>query len=127
MNKKLSMLVPMILLLSACAADGTATTSGTNANTAQQLGMSALKIAVNTKCVAELNQTTAWRVASQVMTSQQQQAAQDKVCGCVSDKAVQSVTVTDLVGVAFDPSARTTIATKAIQSTVNACVAEALK
>ncbi|MBF7687448.1 hypothetical protein [Acinetobacter rathckeae] len=127
--KKILPLIPLVFALSACAVDGTATPGQTNTtqNTAQQIGMTALKIAINAKCTTELNNTAAWKVASQVMTSQQQQNAQSQVCGCVSDKAMDSVTVVDLATVAFDPAARTSIATKAINNTVHACIAESLK
>ncbi|SDB84624.1 hypothetical protein [Acinetobacter boissieri] len=126
---KILPLIPFILALSACAVDGTATTgqTNTNQNTAQQLGVTALKIAINAKCTTELNNTAAWKVASQVMTTEQQQNAQNQVCGCVSDKAIENVNVVDLATAAFDPAARTSIATKAINNTVQACVAESLK
>ncbi|MBF7682004.1 hypothetical protein I2F27_01455 [Acinetobacter sp. B5B] len=130
MSKKLLYVAPIALILSACV---TGTGSPSNADTSnsqgttQQIGMTALKIAVNAKCTTELNNTAAWKIASQVMTVQQQQNAQNEVCGCVSDKVIQSVTVVDLANAAFDPTARTSIATKAINNTVHACVAEVLK
>lgn len=129
MQKRTLFLLPLIVGLAACAVDGTATTGQTNnnQNTAQQIGVTALKIAINAKCTTELNNTAAWKVARQVMTSQQQQNIQNQVCGCVSDKAMESVTVVDLANAAFDSTSRSSIATKAINNTVQACVAESLK
>ena len=55
------------------------------------------------------------------------QNIQSEICGCVSEKAPQSVTAVDLATAAIDPAARNTIVTNAVTKTINACVAEAVK
>ncbi|MCF8999909.1 hypothetical protein [Acinetobacter nectaris] len=130
MKKILLFVAPMALLLSACVTGG-GTSVGTNTTTAegmtQQLGMTALKIAIDAKCVSEMNKMPAWQVASKVMSSSQQQSVQSSTCGCVSDQAPQSVTVMDLANAALDPNARVTLAHQVIQKTVSSCMAQALK
>ena len=125
MKKLLALLAPCAFLLSACATDGTATTNASG--TAQQLGTAAVKIAVNAKCTTELNNIQAWKTATKLMTDEQKQNIQTEICGCVSDKAPQSVTAVDLATAALDPAARATLATNVVTKTINACVAEAVK
>lgn len=124
MKKLLALIAPCTLLLSACATDGTATSNPSGS--AQQLGVAAVKIAVNAKCTTELNNIQAWKTATKLMTEEQKQDIQTEICGCVSDKAPQSVTAVDLATAALDPAARATLATNVVTKTINACVAEAV-
>ncbi|MFJ0069188.1 hypothetical protein Q4281_18880, partial [Acinetobacter baumannii] len=54
-------------------------------------------------------------------------AIQTNVCGCVSEKAPNSVTAVELAAAALDVNARATIVNQVVSKTVNACVAEALQ
>lgn len=131
MNKKLLCLMPMALMLSACVTGTGGSSSGSDTSTAQgmtqQIGMTALKIAIDAKCVNEMNKMQAWQVASKVMSTSQQQTVQNNTCGCVSDQAPQSVTVMDLANAALDQSARATLAHQVIEKTITSCMAKALK
>ncbi|WP_445115809.1 hypothetical protein [Acinetobacter sp. WZC-1] len=130
MKKLAAILLPLALTLTACATDSIGTAAGTNgsaAGTTGQLGVAALKIAINAKCTTELNNLAAWQTASKVMTEEQKQNIQSNVCGCVSDKAPQNVTAVDLATAALDSSARATIVSDAVTKTINECVAEAIK
>ena len=128
MKKLLAVLAPIALALSACTTTTGTTTGTTTAPTAtQQLGMTAIKIAINAKCVTELNNIPAWHTATRVMTTTQKQNVQAEICGCVSEKAPQNVTAVDLATAAIDPAARATIVSKAVSRTINACVAEAVR
>ena len=124
MKKLIVVLAPLTLALTACVS--TNTTTGMQSTT-QQLGNTALKIAINAKCTTELNNTAAWQTATKLMTATQKQNIQSEICGCVSEKAPQSVTAVDLATAAIDPAARNTIVTNAVTKTINACVAEAVK
>ncbi len=124
MKKLIAVLAPLTLALTACVS--TNTTTGMQSTT-QQLGNTALKIAINAKCTTELNNTAAWQTATKLMTATQKQNIQSEICGCVSEKAPQSVTAVDLATAAIDPAARNTIVTNAVTKTINACVAEAVK
>nr|WP_276534061.1 hypothetical protein [Acinetobacter lwoffii] len=115
-------LAPLTLVLSACATTGSPETQ----TTTQQLGGAALKIAINAKCTAELNNIPAWQTATRLMTTTQKQNIQTEICGCVSEKAPQSVTAVDLATAAIDPAARATIVGNVVAKTINACVAEAV-
>lgn len=120
-------LAPIALVLSACVTDTSSTAGATATNTTQQLGMAALKVAINAKCTTELNNISAWKAATKLMTSEQKQSVQTEICGCVSEKAPQSVTTVDLATAALDPASRATIVSNVVTKTINACVAEAVK
>ncbi|EYR87706.1 hypothetical protein K044_1139 [Acinetobacter baumannii 45052_5] len=133
MMKKLMLAVaPVVLALTACATTtGTGTGTGTGGasaqTTTQQLGVAALKVAVNAKCITEINNVAAWKTATKYMTAEQRDSIQTNVCGCVSEKAPNSVTVVELAAAALDVNARATIVNQVVSKTVNACVAEALQ
>ena len=125
MKKLLAVVAPLALVLSACVAPQGASTT-TQASTGQQLGSAAIKIAINAKCVTELNNIPAWQTATRLMTETQKQNIQSEICGCVSEKAPQNVTAVDLATAAIDPAARATIVDNVVANTINACVAEAV-
>lgn len=124
--KKLAALVALFsFALTACV---TTESTGTAAsNTTQQLGMVAIKVAINAKCTTELNSLPAWKTATRVMTDEQKTNVQGQICGCASEKAPQSVTAVDLATAAIDPQARATIVSNVVTKTINQCVAEAIK
>ena len=126
MKKLVAMLAPLVLTLTACATMDSTGTS-TAGSTTQQLGTVALKIAINAKCTTELNNLPAWKTATRLMTTDQKTNVQGEICGCVSDKAPQSLTAVDLATAALDPAARATIVSNAVTKTINACVAEAVR
>lgn len=61
------------------------------------------------------------------MTAEQKENIQGEICGCVSEKAPQSVTTVDLATAAIDPTARATIVSNIVTKTINECVAEAVR
>ncbi len=121
---------PVVLALTACATTtgtGTGTGGASAQTTTQQLGVTALKVAVNAKCITEINNVAAWKTATKYMTAEQRDSIQTNVCGCVSEKAPNSVTAVELAAAALDVNARATIVNQVVSKTVNACVAEALQ
>lgn len=108
------------MILSGC----TTTDVQTTANSATNIGMNIFKSAVDSKCRSELNNNGIYKTASIFMTDSQKTTLENKVCGCVSDKAPQSVTLAELGQAALDPTARTQIVGKAVVKTLNACVSE---
>ncbi|HFG6930801.1 hypothetical protein [Acinetobacter baumannii] len=126
MKKLMLAVAPVVLALTACAT--TTGTGGASAQTTtQQLGVAALKVAVNAKCITEINNVAAWKTATKYMTAEQRDSIQTNVCGCVSEKAPNSVTAVELAAAALDVNARATIVNQVVSKTVNACVAEALQ
>lgn len=128
MKKLMLTLAPVVLALTACATTtGTGTGAASAQTTTQQLGVAALKVAVNAKCITEINNVAAWKTATKYMTAEQRDSIQTNVCGCVSEKAPNSVTAVELAAAALDVNTRATIVNQVVSKTVNACVAEALQ
>lgn len=125
MKKLIAVFAPLALVLSACTT--TDSIGNTSPSLTQTLGTAALQIAINSKCTTELNNLPAWKTATVLMTDTQKTNIQSEICGCVSEKAPQSVTAVDLATAAIDPAARATIVSNAVSKTINACVAEAVR
>ncbi len=127
MKKLIALLLPLTLALTACVSTDSMNGTTSTQSATQQLGGVALKIAINAKCTTELNNIPAWKTATKLMSSTQKQDIQSEICGCVSEKAPQSVTAVDLATAAIDPVARNTIISNAVTKTINACVAEVVR
>ncbi|WP_213074726.1 hypothetical protein [Acinetobacter pittii] len=127
MKKLMLALAPVVLALTACATTTSTDTGAPAQTTTQQLGVAALKVAVNAKCITEINNVAAWKTATKYMTAEQRDSIQTNVCGCVSEKAPNSVTAVELAAAALDVNTRATIVNQVVSKTVNACVAEALQ
>ena len=119
---------------SALALGGCASTTGSgvmNTNstigTANNVGMAIFKAAVNQQCQTQLQTNQYWRLGSVLMTSDKQAEVASNVCGCVSEKAPQSVTIVDLTTAAVDPTARNVIVARAVSNTLQQCVGEFVK
>ena len=119
---------------SALALGGCASTTGNgvmDANstigTANNVGMAIFKAAVNQQCQTQLQNNQYWRLGSVLMTSDKQAEVASNVCGCVSEKAPQSVTIVDLTTAAVDPAARNVIVARAVSNTLQQCVGEFVK
>ena len=119
---------------SALALGGCASTTGNgvmDANstigTANNVGMAIFKAAVNQQCQTQLQNNQYWRLGSVLMTSEKQAQVASNVCGCVSEKAPQSVTIVDLTTAAVDPAARNVIVARAVSNTLQQCVGEFVK
>ncbi|MEX7541499.1 hypothetical protein AB0862_010390, partial [Acinetobacter baumannii] len=72
MKKLMLAVAPVVLALTACATTtgtGTGTGGASAQTTTQQLGVAALKVAVNAKCITEINNVAAWKTATKYMTA----------------------------------------------------------
>lgn len=111
------------LALSGCASTGTGSTTnaGNAVGTATNVGMNIFKSAVDAQCRSELEKQSAWRLARVAMTPEQEQAAETKICGCVSEQAPQQVTVVDMTNAALDPTYRAQLVTKVVAKSLQTC------
>lgn len=115
---KKSSILMMVALMSGCA------TTGDMGAATNNLGVSLFQTAVNQKCQSEIKANQYYQLASIIMTDVQKSAIVEKACGCVSNKAAQSVTMTEIATAAIDANQRTAIVGKAVKNTLQACVAE---
>lgn len=114
--KKIAILMS-IALLSACAGNGSLPNSGTSWAT---LGG---QLYVQNKCVNELQSRTEWRAAALLMTQQQQQEWENKICSCVSQEApaqMNQLTAAELLQLTSE-TGRAQVMANITTKTVTAC------
>ncbi|MDO5650968.1 MAG: hypothetical protein Q4G13_02385 [Moraxella sp.] len=124
--KKFAIIAGVALMMAGCAGT-TGTTTNTTASTANTVAMNVFKTAVDNQCRAELNNHNSYKLITSVMGSEQKTTLENKVCGCVSEKAPESVTLTELGQAAISSSARTQVVGTAVAKTLTACVSEFTK
>ena len=100
---------------------GGGTSNGTG-GAATSIGKSLIQNYAHNQCSVELNKRQEWRLVALAVTAEKQQQWEDQICGCVSEEAPNSVTVTDLVQAATNQSARNTIVASAVTKTVTSCL-----
>ena len=104
--KKLMVSAVLALTLAACAGGnggsdlggilggGTSTNNGSG-GAATAIGKSLIQNYAHNQCSVELNKRQEWRLVALAVTAEKQQQWEDQICGCVSEEAPNSVTVTD--------------------------------
>ena len=129
MKKAFIAVVALSMSLAACTTTtGTSTSGNTStAGSAVTIGTNIFKAAVDNQCRTELNSNNAWRAIALTMTAEQQTAMENKICGCVSEKAPQNVTAVDLATAAIDQNARAQIVANTVAKTLTACYSEFVK
>ena len=100
---------------------GGGTSNGTG-GAATSIGKSLIQNYAHNQCSVELNKRQEWRLVALAVTAEKQQQWEDQICGCVSEEAPTSVTVTDLVQAATNESARASIVGNAVTKTVTSCL-----
>ena len=100
---------------------GGGTGNGTG-GAATSIGKSLIQNYAHNQCSVELNKRQEWRLMALAVSAEKQQQWEDQICGCVSEEAPNSVTVTDLVQAATNQSARTGIVANAVTKTVTSCL-----
>ena len=101
---------------------GDTSSSNSTGGAATAIGKSLIQNKAHNQCSVELNKRQEWRLVALAVTAEKQQQWEDQICGCVSEEAPNSVTVTDLVQAATNQSARTGIVANAVTKTVTSCL-----
>ena len=76
---------------------GSTSSNGSNGGAATAIGKSLIQNYAHNQCSVELNKRQEWRLMALAVSAEKQQQWEDQICGCVSEEAPNSVTVTDLV------------------------------
>ncbi|MBS9780276.1 MAG: hypothetical protein KGV51_06590 [Moraxellaceae bacterium] len=137
MNNKLllSTIACSTLLLSACAGmpmtmpttSPTPNTTAQTINTGVSIGKVAFQMAVNTKCNTQIEKSKIWKTAKLVMTPSKQQQVKYNVCGCVSQKALENVTIDQLTIAAVDANARKALMVNSVTNSLTSCYGQVMK
>ena len=101
---------------------GGTSSSNSTGGAATAIGKSLIQNYAHNQCSVELNKRQEWRLVALAVTAEKQQQWEDQICGCVSEEAPNSVTVTDLVQAATNQSSRTGIVANAVTKTVTSCL-----
>ena len=101
---------------------GGTSSSNSTGGAATSIGKSLIQNYAHNQCSVELNKRQEWRLVALAVSAEKQQQWEDQICGCVSEEAPNSVTVTDLVQAATNESARASIVGNAVTKTVTSCL-----
>lgn len=110
-----------------CASTGGNTNAGTAMGTANEIGMSVFKAAIDNQCRSQIEQQNAWRIASVAMTEAQEEAVKGRVCGCVSEQAPQQVSIVELGNAAIDPQYRVQLVARVVAKSLQSCYSSIVK
>ncbi len=113
--------------LSGCATTGGNTNAGNAMGTANEIGMSVFKAAIDNQCRSQIENQNAWRIASVAMTDAQEEAVKGSVCGCVSEQAPQQVTIIELGNAALDSQYRAQLVTRVVAKSLQSCYSSIVK
>ena len=101
---------------------GGTSSSNSTGGAATAIGKSLIQNYAHNQCSVELNKRQEWRLMALAVSAEKQQQWEDQICGCVSEEAPNSVTVTDLVQAATNESARASFVGNAVTKTVTSCL-----
>ena len=85
------------------------------------IGNSVLKTVIDGQCRTELNNRNEWRMIALSMSAERQRQWEDRICSCVSEDALNQVSVADLTSM-LDTNSRNQAVAKITGRTVTSCV-----
>lgn len=112
------------LFLNGCVTDPSGTAGNTALGTVTAIGSDIFKAAVDNQCRVALNNNTAFRTIALAMTAAQQSDLENSICGCVSEQALQNVSVVDLAQAATNPSFRNQLVVTVVGRSLNTCYSQ---
>lgn len=82
---------------------------------------------IELQCANELKSSKIWQASSFFFSAEQQQKAQQNICGCVSDNALNDVSTKELLLASVNETAKNKLINHAISNSLKGCAQEALK
>jgi|GEM_PF-446996 len=86
-----------------------------------------LKPVIELQCGNELKASKLWQASALFLSTEQQNHAQEKICGCVSENALNHVPTQDLLMATVNEHAKNKLVQQALINSLKGCVPEALK
>ena len=109
-------------LLGGCAYDSNSVFGGFGGGQdVAGIGNSVLKTVIDGQCRTELNNRNEWRMIALSMSAERQRQWEDRICSCVSEDALNQVSVADLTSM-LDTNSRNQAVAKITARTVTSCV-----
>lgn len=91
------------------------------------LTQKALQPLIEQQCGSELKANKIWQASSFFWSKSQQVHAQNKICGCVSDNALNDVSNKELLMATINESAKNKLIQNAVMNSIKGCAQEILK
>ena len=86
-----------------------------------------LKPLIELQCQSELKSSKIWKAASIFWNDSEQKHAQQKICGCVGENALEDVSNKDLVIASVNEETKNKVIRQAVVSSLKGCAQEVLK
>ena len=125
--KKVVAIASVAALLCGCAYDSNSVFGGFGGGQDMAgIGNSMLKTVIDGQCRTELNNRNEWRMIALSMSAERQRQWEDRICSCVSEDALNQVSVADLTSMLDTNKLNQTVA-KITARTVTSCVQRVYK
>ncbi len=98
------------------------TTNASAASLTQKL----LKPVIAYQCQSELKESKVWKAASWLMMLEQKQAYQDRICGCVSEHAMNNMNAKDVAQAMLDEEHKNRLVRQAVLNSLKGCISEVI-
>ena len=93
----------------------------------QSVAQKILKPLIEQQCGSELKANKIWQASSFFWSTSKQDHAQQKICGCVSENALNDVSNKALLMAMINESAKKELIQNAVMNSIKGCAQEALK
>ena len=118
--KKTAFVLAAALMLGGCGGMGDLGGLGLGGGNTSNIGANLFSMYVQNQCKTELQSRTEWRLAALAMSQSQQEAWENKICGCVSEEAPSQMSGEEMIQV-INPATRSQAVTNVAVKTVSAC------
>jgi len=119
----LKRLAILFLILGIISAVIFANTGSKTHSTAQKL----LKPLIELQCRNELKASKIWQASSYLWSESELRKAQNNICGCVSENALNDVPTKDLLFATMDEDVKEKLVKQAVVNSIKGCVQEILR
>ncbi|MGR3976692.1 hypothetical protein FW754_03200 [Acinetobacter sp. 1207_04] len=93
----------------------------------QSVAQKMLKPLIEQQCGSELKANKIWQASSFFWSTSKQDHAQKKICGCVSENALNDVSSKDVLMATINESAKNKLIQNAVVNSIKGCTQELLK
>lgn len=86
-----------------------------------------LQPVIEYQCKQELESSKTWKVATFLMSTDNQSKVEKNVCQCVSKHAMDDMSAKDVLKASLDESAKNKLIAQAVSNSLKGCLAEFIK
>lgn len=97
-----------------------------HAQATQAMTQKILRPLILQQCQQELKNSKAWQVSVKFMATAKREKVQQQICGCVSDHAMDQVSVKDLVAAGFSEERKRQLVRRVVLNSLKGCAEDLL-